>query len=124
MQTTGKKTGLVIWCIIMALLLVLNVFITSYALSWDKVLTGYFGTVGGGTGSAATIETQQYTNLDDLRAAEKEAELLIVSEGAVLLKNDSAALPLAAGSKVSVFGQTAQMWMTKEKIKKSSGTSA
>ena len=116
MLSKGKKIGLAVWCVIVALLLAVNVFLTSYALSWDKVLTGYFGTIGGGSSTPVTIETQQYTNLDDLRTAEKEAELAIVSEGAVLLKNDNGALPLAAGSKVSVFGQTAQMWMTKEKV--------
>ena len=116
MQSKGKKIGLAVWCVVVALLLAANVFLTSYALSWDKVLTGYFGTVGGGASAPVAIETQQYTNLDDLKAAEKEAALLIVSEGAVLLKNDNGALPLAAGSKVSVFGQTAQMWMTKEKV--------
>ncbi len=116
MKNGAKKIGLAVWCVIVALLLVGNMFLTSYALSWDKVLTGYFGTIGGGTKESASIETQQYTNLDDLRAAEKEAELLIVSEGTVLLKNDDGALPLKAGSKVSVFGQTAQMWMTKEKV--------
>ncbi len=116
MQSKGMKIGLAVWCAVVALLLAANVLLTNYALSWDKVLTGYFGTIGGGTSATAVIETQQYTNLDDLRAAEKEAELQIVSEGTVLLKNDNGALPLATGSKVSVFGQTAQIWMTKEKI--------
>lgn len=47
---------------------------------------------------------------------ERACALQITAEGVVLLRNENDALPLSKGSKVSVFGQTAQMWMTKEKL--------
>lgn len=115
-----KRIGIAIWCVVLVLCLLVNIFVTNYALSWAKVLTGYFGTIGGGTSHAS--ETQDYATLEELTAAEKELELEIVEEGMVLLKNDNKALPLATGSKVSVFGQTAQMWMTKEKLSNTKDT--
>jgi len=102
-----KRVILTIWCIFLALACVINVAVTSYAIGWDKALSSYFGSVGGGT--------VDYS-LDEIVARERQCTLDIVAEGTVLLRNDNGALPLAAGSKVSVFGQTAQMWMTKEKI--------
>ncbi len=109
-----NKIGRILWCLFLVAALALNVWLTMYATSWDRALTGYFGTIGGT--EYATIETQDYSNVDDLRVAEKEAELRIVGEGTVLLQNNNNALPLTSGNKVSVFGQTAQMWMTKERI--------
>ncbi|MBR1842466.1 MAG: glycoside hydrolase family 3 C-terminal domain-containing protein [Oscillospiraceae bacterium] len=109
-----NKLGLIIWCVFLVCALVLNIGATVYAMSWDRALTGYFGTVGGT--EIAAVETQDYSTIEELLAAEKDAELQIVAEGTVLLQNDNGALPLSKGDKVSVFGQTAQMWMTKERI--------
>lgn len=109
-----NKIGLVLWCLFLVFALVLNISATVYAVSWDRALTGYFGTVGGT--DEQVVDTQDYSTVEELRVAEKEAELQIVAEGTVLLENNNNALPLASGSKVSVFGQTAQMWMTKERI--------
>ena len=111
-KTPNKKLRISIWCIVVALLVLANVFATSYALTWERALTSYFGTIGGKKGSSAEITMTE----EELLAAQKALELEIVSEGTVLLKNDNNALPLKPGSKVSVFGQTAQIWMTKEKI--------
>ena len=111
-KTPNRKLRLSIWCIVVAALIVLNVFATGYAMTWERALTSYFGTVGGQKGSGVEITMTE----EELLAAQKELELQIVSEGTVLLKNDNSALPLQKGSKVSVFGQTAQIWMTKEKI--------
>ena len=113
-MSNKKKIGLAVWSLFLVCALVLNISATVYAVSWDRALTGYFGTVGGST--VDSIETQTYSTMEELLVAEKEAELQIVSEGTVLLQNNNGALPLASGSKVSVFGQTAQMWMTKERI--------
>ena len=120
-KTKGHRgIWLSVWCVVLALVIGFNCWATSYALSWDKVLTGYFGIIEtkGQEQAETTQETSEnkYATLEELAVAEKEAELEIVSEGMVLLKNDNDALPLAKGSKVSVFGQTAQMWMTKEKL--------
>ncbi len=120
-KTANRKLWLTIWCVVVAVVIGINCFATSYALSWDRVLTGYFGTISNGQDTDASISTAEtsegkYATLEELAAAEKEVELQIVDEGAVLLKNDGNALPLDKGMKVSVFGQTAQMWMTKEKL--------
>lgn len=109
-----KKVILSAWCLFLVAALCLNVYGTIYATSWDRALSGYFGTVGGK--NVQSVETQTYSTVEELVVAEKEAEKRIVAEGVVLLQNSNGALPLAAGSKVSVFGQTAQMWMTKERI--------
>lgn len=109
-----NRIGLIIWCVFLVFALVLNIGVTVYAVSWDRALTGYFGTIGGS--GDQVVDTQDYSTVEELRVAEKEAALQIVSEGTVLLENNNSALPLAPGSKVSVFGQTAQMWMTKERI--------
>lgn len=48
-----------------------------------------------------------FSNLADLRKAGKETAAEVLAEGMVLLKNENQALPLAAGSKVSLMGVTA-----------------
>lgn len=116
-----RKLWLSLWCLTLVLVIVINCCVTGYAMSWDRVLTGYFGTLSTGQDNGASMEVQavaegKYASLEELAAAEKEAALQIVDEGVVLLKNDSDALPLSNGMKVSVFGQTAQMWMSKEKL--------
>ena len=111
-KTPNRKLRLSIWCIVVVLLVLANVFATSYAFTWERALTSYFGTIGGKKGSGVEITMTE----EELLEAQKALELEIVSEGTVLLKNDENVLPLQKGNKVSVFGQTAQIWMTKEKI--------
>ncbi len=115
----NRKPGiwLSVWCLVLAGVICFNVWVTGYAVSWDSVLTGYFGIIEEKQAAGEEKEkTKKFETLEALNAAQKEAELQIVDEGVVLLKNRDNALPLAKGSKVSVFGQTAQMWMTKEKL--------
>lgn len=95
-----------IWISIAAIIIAAIVFANWYASTWDRALTGYFGIVG----KKAVQTSEEITRLE----AECTAE--VVSEGTVLLKNDNNALPLSKNNKVSVFGITNQMWMTKEKI--------
>lgn len=114
----NRKLWLSVWCITLACIVLINTWVTNYVMSWNTVLTSYFGVIEDkkdDSASAPTVTTAKYETLDDLRVAEKELELEIVAEGMVLLKNDNGTLPLVKGSKVSVFGQTAQMWMTKER---------
>ena len=107
-KSNGKKrVGLIIWCVALVAIIVFNILATTFAVSYDKALAGYFGYIGG----TEQLVSEKYETVDDLRVAEKALALLDVDEGTVLLKNDNNALPLAVGSKVSVFGQTAQMWM-------------
>ena len=93
-----------VWGAIVAVILALCIFLAWYASTWDRALTMYFGSIGG---------TSAVTD-DELTEEEKELELQVVDEGCVLLQNDNGALPLSSGNKVSVFGITSQMWMTKE----------
>lgn len=114
-SSTKKRVILAVWCLFLVAACVTNVAATSYAISWDRALTGYFGSIGGGSG-LQNIETVKYDNLEDLVAAEREVALATIPEGMVLLQNDNNALPLSSGNKVSVFGQTAQMWMIRGAI--------
>ncbi|MDO4853074.1 MAG: glycoside hydrolase family 3 C-terminal domain-containing protein [Clostridia bacterium] len=110
-----KKTGKIVLSTVMALVLVV-------AIVANVVLTGPLSTVMNmyfGKGEAVVKQDPNAANLDAnyytkdyadgnalLDAAQKLA-VEIESEGIVLLKNDNAALPLAAGEKnVSLFGRT------------------
>lgn len=95
-----------VWAVCAAIILAASVFVSWYATTWDKALAPYFDYIGGTKLSAE--------DLDELAVKQKELELQIVDEGCVLLKNENKALPLAQGSKVSVFGITSMMWMTKQ----------
>ena len=123
-QKNRRGLWLGLWCLVLVLVIVFNCWATTYAISWDSVLTGYFGIIEDRQPESGETQEkpQRFADLDALRAAEREAELEIVDEGVVLLKNDNQALPLAKGNKVSVFGQTAQMWMTKEKLSNTKDT--
>ena len=123
-QKNRRSLWLGLWCLALVLVILINCWATTYALSWDSMLTGYFGIIEDKKpeADASQEKPQRFADLDALREAERAAELEIVDEGVVLLQNDNGALPLAKGSKVSVFGQTAQMWMTKEKLTNTNDT--
>ncbi len=106
-----RKLWLSVWAVICAVIIAVFAYLTWYATTWDRALSRYFGSIGE-TGYSS----------DELTEAQKDLELRIVDEGVVLLQNDNDALPLAVGSKVSVFGITNQMWMTKEKISSTKDT--
>ncbi len=114
-----RPLWLALWCLLMVGVICVNIWATNYALSWDIVLTSYFGIIEDKKETvkeSAPAEAETYADLESLAAAERELALEIASEGIVLLMNNNGALPLAKGSKVSVFGQSAQIWMTKEKV--------
>lgn len=102
--TKKRAVWLSVWAVAIVVILVAVSFLTWYAGTWDRALSGYFGSIG------KTVYTSE-----ELTQQQKDLELRITDEGGVLLQNDGA-LPLAKGSKVSVFGITNQMWMTKEKL--------
>ncbi len=56
--------------------------------------------------SAYTDENGNGTNTDEIKAAGMEIAEQLTEEGAVLLKNDGAVLPIAETAKVSVFGHS------------------
>lgn len=91
----NKKTR-IIWRSIFITLLALLVVVNGVLFYFSDVITAYFTTIdiNSSEAKAARVESQ------------KTAEL-ISNEGIVLLQNDENALPLAAGSKVNVFGWSA-----------------
>lgn len=111
MANRKKVVTLSVWAVIAAVIMAGSIFLTWYATTWDRALSGYFGHIGGDDVSTEDIVDMQ-----------KECALEMVDEGGVLLKNDNGALPLSKGNKVSVFGQTSQMWMTRNDIKSSKDT--
>ncbi len=115
----GKFHGIirtVIWAVICVILIVVFCVGISIASTYDRPLTGFFGSIGGGsTGGKAVFEADNSTQEDiDARAAEVSSE--IVKEGAVLLQNENSVLPMKADANVSVFGITSNYWSTSEKL--------
>ena len=110
-----KKKNIIVlsvWGAVAAVIIALCIFLAWYASTWDRALSMYFGYIGG----TSTVADEE------LAAEEEELVYQVVDEGCVLLQNDNDALPLSEGSKVSVFGITAQMWMTKERQTNSKDT--
>lgn len=110
-----KKPGnlfIVIWSVVAALIFIIVAVLNVVAVYWNVALTQFFGTIGGSavsseSGNDADGELNFFTadySVSDLQEKEHELNAQIVGEGAVLLKNDNAALPLSSGAKVSVFG--------------------
>ena len=97
-----------VWAVVGALLLVLtivvNVVLTGYLSSFmDAYFGGDVQLKSGADGNYAPDE-----DADTKEKALAKANALvetICEEGTILLKNDNATLPLAAGARVTVFGQ-------------------
>lgn len=109
----------ILWVVVVISIVQLMVFNNIYAVSWDTALRMYFGELGGGYDVQVKNE---FLTGDELYAYETEVNHNIIAEGSILLKNDNNALPLKAGDRVSVFGGTSVMWMTKEVVSANKGT--
>lgn len=92
---------------ILAILFIAAVVGTVIANYYAVSLNTYFGTsnykVNNNGDEDNTYFQTAYENEDDLAAHEEEVARQVEAEGAVLLKNDNGALPLASGSQVSLF---------------------
>lgn len=103
-----KKTLLfrAVFCLVV-FLLVLTVTGTSVALTYETTVNEFLGIQQSQTseGTGEVLYDCSYDNLDDLLDAKRQIIAETEGEGAVLLKNNGA-LPLAEGSKVSLFGRT------------------
>lgn len=97
------KKPLIVTNALLALLLAVVIALNCVAVFFGTALELFFGTVGGGhTESASYISA--YATEDALRVAQEDFARTVVGEGAVLLKNENDALPLAQGAAVTVLG--------------------
>lgn len=109
-----SKKKIIIASVVSAVVIAIMVVIIVVTSMFDPILTIYFSTVGGSSGGEATNHDfkSSYETKQALQAAQIETCNQIEAEGAVLIKNDNSALPLAEGTKVSVFGQHAHEMLT------------
>ena len=91
----GAITGIVICVILLVACIVINVVFATMANTLAMFFGGY---------SASTINTDAEYDLATCYAEGFEVSTNVLEDGAVLLKNDSNALPLASGSKVTLLG--------------------
>lgn len=95
---------------VLAVLFVAAVIGTAVANYYAVSLNTYFGTsnykINNGGDQDNTYFQTAYEDEGELAAHEEEISKQVEAEGAVLLKNDNAALPLASGSQVSLFSHS------------------
>lgn len=108
-----KRTYLTAWSTVFALLLIFAVALNGVCLYWDSALTIFFGEVGAqsteqAAGQGTAYYLSDYASAEERTAASAAISREIVAEGAVLMKNENSALPLASGAKVSLFGIAAK----------------
>ncbi len=114
MKASAKKTLKKTLVLVTALLLAFSLTVTDIALSNNDTVTAILGQDNAkivqleGTEEIDTEHgyTTEFKNIKELVASGFEIQERQEAEGAVLLKNDNAALPLAKGANVSVFGIT------------------
>lgn len=100
-----NKKRIIITSIVNILVIALIVVILVVAPIFDSILTSFFGMIGGT--KAGGWAYSKYENAEQLQQAREQVSYDIMAEGAVLLKNEDAALPLGEGASISVFGQHA-----------------
>lgn len=93
-----------------AALLAICVGVTSIATEWASKINDVLGTQSykfvstGDSDQDTTYFKSDYDTAEELIAAREELIRRTVGEGAVLLKNENSALPLASGSKITLLG--------------------
>lgn len=107
-KTIWKNKPSRIWAIVTASVLVF-IMVVSLVLTQASFITETFNTLFGGPrqvikNAGPMIYESDYESKDATLKAANALSERIMEEGAVLLKNDGS-LPLAAGSKISVFGK-------------------
>lgn len=97
------KKPLIVTNALLAVLLAVVVALNCVAVFYGTALELFFGTVGAEHTSSENY-TSDYDSESALRSAQEEFARTVVGEGSVLMKNVNNALPLAAGSAVTVLG--------------------
>lgn len=113
-MSKGKKkgTGIVLWSVLTVLFTVAfagacigsNLAFASEQAVNIALKISTFKTVG--TDDSAVYFKSDFNSVEELEAHDKQIAEQLTGEGAVLLKNDNNALPLAAGSKVSTLSHS------------------
>lgn len=111
----NRKAALGIWSGVTAVVLVLLIVLTGVAAGYDSILSEYFGRIGSGIsgGEAETADTMYFKTdytADEIRQLSYDFVVRSCGEGAILLRNENAALPLNKGAAVSVFGMAHETW--------------
>lgn len=102
------KAGVIVWGSVSTFLIVFLLVLTILEYT---LLNSIFTTVLGGSQPIISedgyeaVYTSQYDTKNDVLEAGRELNVRIEEEGAVLLLNENNALPIARGSRVSVFGK-------------------
>lgn len=108
-KTISKGGAMVSYFICLALIVALIVG-NLYAAKYQQLISVYFDQpttkVVQGEGESEYF-TSAYSSEEEREKANQEMATNIAREGTVLLKNNNKTLPLASGSKISVFGQDA-----------------
>ncbi len=98
----------IIFLVVIAILIVANVL----ASFWSGALTLALGSIGGYGPEGTQYFTSEFDSDEDLIRAQEEFSLDVVEEGALLLKNEDDALPLAENErKISVFSINQREWI-------------
>lgn len=103
MKKIKYKKPLIVGNILLALLLIVVITANAVAIYFGVALELFFGTVGG-TSTQSESYTSAYGSTAELRTAQEQFAVTVVGEGAVLLKNEQDALPLAQGASVTLLG--------------------
>lgn len=104
----GNRLFAGIWGSLLAILLIAIVIGNFVAMQFQTLITRSLGhetskTVGMDTSGESDYFPSEFSSEEELIAHETEVSQQIEAEGAVLLKNEEKALPLAKGNKVSLF---------------------
>ena len=100
-----KKQTLKICTFVSSILFSFALACTEMTFSWEIAINRYLpGQTTSGVNNGTYNST--YSSAKDLVEAKRKLIADIVSEGAVLLKNDNNALPIAKNSNVSLFGRS------------------
>ena len=103
------------FALFMAFLLIFGITLNALAARWEDVINTFLrGTsfeatssklvASDSTGTDSEYYKSDYDSFEEYYEAGRELNQRIEAEGAVLLKNDNNALPLAKGASVSLFG--------------------
>lgn len=103
MEKLKNKKILVIGNALLALLIAVVVVANSVAIYWGTALELFFGVVGAEHATSESY-TSDYADVDALRTAQEAFARTVTGEGAVLLKNENNALPLAKKANVTLLG--------------------